>query len=95
MKFPTCDGSGAYMDPAAFPGLQLSRQTTSLACESELCLPGPTQAGMDGGQFGICDSHQSGQVSKRELEEGVALTWKEEPGCGNAASSKITASQTG
>ena len=74
MKFPACDGSGLYTEPAAFPGLQLSRQTTSLACESELCLPGPAQAGMAGDQFGICDSHQAGQVSRRELEEATALT---------------------
>lgn len=95
MTFPAWDGSGLYVEPAAFPGLQPSRQTASHACESEVCLPGPTQVGMDGDQLSIRASHQAGQVSRRELEEAVTLTWKEEPGSGNVACSEITASPTG
>jgi len=94
VKFPACDGSGPHREPAAFPGPQLSRQPTSLPARA-YCLPGLTQVGTDGDQFGICDGHQAGQVSRRELEEAVALTWKEEPGSGNEAARKITASHTG
>lgn len=81
--------------PVVLPGLQLSRQTTLLPARANHGCLAPLNVGMDGDQFGICDSHQAGQVSRMELEEAMALTWKEEPGVGNAASIKITASQTG
>lgn len=66
MKFPPCDSSGPHTEPAAFPGLHLSRQTMKGGCLTP-------QVRTDEDQFGICESHQDEQVNRRDLEEAMAL----------------------
>lgn len=77
---PGMEGVGGFLHGTAlahtgdccFPRAAAEQANNFPSCEGELCLPGPTQAGMDGDQFGICDSQQAGQVSRRELEEATA-----------------------
>lgn len=66
VKFPLCDSSGPHTEPAAFPGLHLSRQTMKGGCLTP-------QVRTDEDQFGICESHQDEQVNRRDLEEAMAL----------------------